>query len=526
MNIQLEKAKDDNITCKLEDENGKWKYIYSKYKPKDITLPEIKIDKGYIILGLGLGYEVNFIAKNTHKKIYVIEPSKEFYNIISENQELEEVLTNPNIIFLFEEEYKTVNFENQCEIINNKNITKFNNNYYVEVLQHLQSKVMKKNKPVIVMFEHVTIAADCRDALENIGYKVEMLKFNFNFNAEETSMNIANKYADYVMSINFNPTLSEVCNSMNIPYICWCVDTPQYGLYKKQVLNKVNFIFTYENSVVDELKKVGVRNIYYMPVAANIKRFDSLIVNQEDIKDYSCDVNFIGNLTISEYVRDIKDYLSNETKNKINHLIDLQHKDINHFVLKKMCTKELVEIIEKEANYYLGGLDYFSDVATLALLLGREQSFQERIAIINAISKQFNKYDVRVYGNDLWNNYINNYCGSAEHFTVMPKIMKLSKINLNITRTFVESGLPMRIFDVLGSKGFLLTNYKKGLEYKLSAGKDFVVYRDLKDLLQIIDYYLNHEEKRIEIANHGYETAKKYHTYEIRVKEIMDIVNR
>ena len=41
---------------------------------------------------------------------------------------------------------------------------------------------MMKNKPVIVMFEHVTIAADCRDALENIGYKVEMLKFNFNFN--------------------------------------------------------------------------------------------------------------------------------------------------------------------------------------------------------------------------------------------------------------------------------------------------------------------------------------------------------
>lgn len=83
----------------------------------------------------------------------------------------------------------------------------------------------------------------------------------------------------------------------------------------------------------------------------------------------------------------------------------------------------------------------------------------------------------------------------------------------------------MRIFDILGSKGFLLTNYKKSLEYKLSCGKDFVVYRDLKDLLQIIDYYLNHEEERIEIANHGYETVKKYHTYEIRVKEIMNIVN-
>ena len=433
------------------------------------------------------------------------------------------MLTNPNIVFLFEEEYKKINFHNECEIINNENITRFNSDYYVDALQHLKSKVIKKNKPVIVMFEHVTIAEDCGEALENIGYKVEMLKFNFNI--EETAMNIANKYANYVMSINFNHILSDVCNSMNIPYICWCVDTPQYGLYRKQVMNKVNFIFTYEYNVVEELKKVGVKNIYYMPVAANIRRFNNLIINEDDIKNYSSHVNFIGNLVVSEYARDIKEHLSYETKNKINCLIDLQNKDNNNFLLKEMCTKELVEIIEKEANYYLGGLDYLSDVTTLAILLGREQSFQERVSYINAISKQFDKYDVRVYGNDIWNDHINNYYGVAEHFMVMPKIMKLSKINLNVTRTFVESGLPMRIFDVLGSKGFLLTNYKKGLEYKLSCGKDFVVYRDLKDLLQINDYYLNHEEERIEIANHGYETVKKYHTYEIRAKEIMDIIN-
>src|SRR5471030_489861 len=375
MNIKLELAKDDNITCKLEVENGKWKYVYSKYRPKDIILPEIKVDKEYVVLGFGLGYEINCILKNTNKKIYIIEKNKEFYNIVDENEELREVLHNSNIVFLFGEEYKKINFHNQCEIINNKNITRFNSDYYVEVLQQLKRKVIETDKPVIAMFEHVTIAADCGEALENIGYKVEMLKFNFNI--EETAMNIANKYADYVMSINFNHVLSDVCNSMNIPYICWCVDTPQYGLYRRQVLNKVNFIFIYEESMVEDLKGIGVKNIYYMPVADNINRFDNLIINQDDKEKYSSHVNFIGNLTMSEYARDIKDNLSDETKNKINHLIDLQHKDKNHFLLKEMCTKELVTSIEKEAGYYLGGLDYLSDVTTLAILLGREQSFQE-----------------------------------------------------------------------------------------------------------------------------------------------------
>ena len=68
MNIKLERANDENITCKLEVENGKWKYIYSKYKPKNIILPEIKEDKEYIVLGFGLGYEVSFILQNTNKK--------------------------------------------------------------------------------------------------------------------------------------------------------------------------------------------------------------------------------------------------------------------------------------------------------------------------------------------------------------------------------------------------------------------------------------------------------------------------
>jgi len=70
----------------------------------------------------------------------------------------------------------------------------------------------------------------------------------------------------------------------------------------------------------------------------------------------------------------------------------------------------------------------------------------------------------------------------------------------------------------------LLTNYKKGLEYKFKIGTDFIVYRDLQDIIYMIEYYLFHDKERIEIANNGYETIKKYHTYDDRIKEIMSIV--
>lgn len=164
------------------------------------------------------------------------------------------------------------------------------------------------------------------------------------------------------------------------------------------------------------------------------------------------------------------------------------------------------------------GDTYLSRTEKLAFLLGREQSVIERQEYINLLS---DKFKVRVYGNEDWEKYIKCYCGVAEHFTVMPKVFRLSKINLNITRTFVESGLPMRIFDVLGSKGFLITNYKTGLEDCFNIGQDLLIYRDIQDIIDISEYYINHEEERLDIIKSGYENVKNNHSYEIRLSNII-----
>lgn len=93
-------------------------------------------------------------------------------------------------------------------------------------------------------------------------------------------------------------------------------------------------------------------------------------------------------------------------------------------------------------------------------------------------------------------------------------------MNLNITRAFVETGLPMRVFDVLGSNGFLVTNNKYDISRYFRDGRDLVVYRDLKDLEEIIKYYLEHDNERETIKNQGFETRKVNHTYHIRIKKI------
>ncbi|WP_207643901.1 hypothetical protein [Desulfosporosinus acidiphilus] len=139
MNIIIEKAKDNNLTCKIENSNSEFIYAYSKYKPKDkISLSNLNFNsnENLILLGLGLGYELEYLAKNTNNYIYVIEPDKEFYNIILSSNELNSVLKIKNIKFLFGDEYKKLTLSDY-EIVNNKNITCYNSHFYIEVLNYL-----------------------------------------------------------------------------------------------------------------------------------------------------------------------------------------------------------------------------------------------------------------------------------------------------------------------------------------------------------------------------------------------------
>jgi len=86
------------------------------------------------------------------------------------------------------------------------------------------------------------------------------------------------------------------------------------------------------------------------------------------------------------------------------------------------------------------------------------------------------------------------------------KVVTQSKINLN----FTEGGTSDRTYKVLAAKGFLLTEPWESMENDFTVGKDFDIFTNTQELRERIDYYLQHEDERIKIAAHGYETVKKF----------------
>lgn len=145
---------------------------------------------------------------------------------------------------------------------------------------------------------------------------------------------------------------------------------------------------------------------------------------------------------------------------------------------------------------------------------------QERLRMLRMLSDNFN---VDIYtGSDTSGMPDIHNRGFAKSLTEMPLIFNNSKININITAKSIRSGLSLRIFDVLGCGGFLITNYQAELPEFFEIGKDLVAYESETHLKELCSYYLEHDDERKEIARHGYETIKKYHTYDIRVLQIID----
>lgn len=54
--------------------------------------------------------------------------------------------------------------------------------------------------------------------------------------------------------------------------------------------------------------------------------------------------------------------------------------------------------------------------------------------------------------------------------------------------------------------------------------KDIVFYDSLSDMQAKALYYLEHEDERKQIAENGHKKVKELHTYDIRIKQMLEYV--
>ncbi len=153
------------------------------------------------------------------------------------------------------------------------------------------------------------------------------------------------------------------------------------------------------------------------------------------------------------------------------------------------------------------------------------------VSFVGTYSKYRERYltnlncSLNIWGDPRWSN------SSLKKFTKggrvsqdeMKKIIRLSKINLNLIYDAVREGTNLRTFEVLGQGSFLLTEYVKDLDNLFAS---IVSFKSKEELVKKINYYLLNEKKREKIARNGLKEVIKSHTYEIRLKQMIKIIEK
>ncbi len=79
-----------------------------------------------------------------------------------------------------------------------------------------------------------------------------------------------------------------------------------------------------------------------------------------------------------------------------------------------------------------------------------------------------------------------------------------------------------RVFEVLAAGGFLISDEKKDLVTLLRSGRDFVGFQDARECASKIRYYCDHPAERQTIAREGQRTVLAHHTYEHRLRQLLE----
>lgn len=375
---------------------------------------------------------------------------------------------------------------------------------------------------------------DVKDAFEDFGHQVDMYEEKPLYSDSKTGEKKHNlqllsdifKEYDLIFSLNYFPHVSDICESIGRKYIAWTVDSPLISLYHESVYNSCNYIFIFDKFFYYELKQMGVKNVYYLPLAVNTKRLDKLLLEQtaEDIKTYSSDITFVGSMYHKNSYDDIKDKLPSYLRGYFDAAMLAQLNIYGDNIIDELLTvdilKELAEFIDFRQDDRA-----FSDIRLVfqSTFLGFKLANIERVKTLNLLAKNNN---VTLYTDELDKELEKvSYKGAVEYMTAMPKVFNNSKINLNMTIRNIRTGIPLRAWDILGAGGFLMTNYQIELPDYFENGKDIVYYGDMYDCQRKTEYYLNHEDERASIAANGYKIVKNGHSYTDRVSTILKIIN-
>ena len=271
-----------------------------------------------------------------------------------------------------------------------------------------------------------------------------------------------------------------------------------------------HFCLEYTNYL--DLRSLGFPQVYCLPHASEF-------TTQNSSSQYTYQTSFVGHLTPDVYVPDNFPHSAQVQSHIWQRISDL------NFNLDAVATQYASDRTNSVVtNSKFLSLKYYY----ISLLHRFSQPF--RGEIIKRIANT--KLDI-IGGDPAYLHGVKqqkiikrkniNYHPPVQNYALTQDIYRHSKINLNITSLQFDDAVINRVIDVAAVGGFILTDWKSGLE-KITSVAQEISYKTVEELNHKLAYYLDpsRDGQRREIAQTLHEDIKQNCNYQTIVNLILE----
>lgn len=307
-----------------------------------------------------------------------------------------------------------------------------------------------------------------------------------------------------------------LADKLEIPHIAWLVDASYY--FPELVLSKFNILISPDQTSADQLKEWGAKNSYFIPHGFAAE--EAAVSEKERIYP----ITFLGTLMdpdeiLQKWREELPKHLCDqliEASEKVLEIPELTISDLFHQIeiknralFEKMKPETPIEIIR--------ALDYLVRA-------------EDRLRLLKALKE----FPVHIFGNAIgkksWAELIDLKDGQ---YTLHPSVdfeegldlIRQSQILLNSSPMF-KQGAHERIFNGLGLGALVASNETPWIRRNFTE-EEVITYKtgNFAPFLEKINTLLSSKEKLNNLAKKGQQNVLKNHTWDVRAKQLLEILN-
>lgn len=161
--------------------------------------------------------------------------------------------------------------------------------------------------------------------------------------------------------------------------------------------------------------------------------------------------------------------------------------------------------------------------------------YKNRLEILEKISKvaTIKQWKVKIAGpfwpkNHIWKKYIFKWKYPSIYRYVengdmssneVARLYRMAKVCLNIHARGAQ-GLNPRAFEIMAACSLQIVDVR-GYYDKINPEEDLVVYNSIEELIKKLDFYIQHETERKQIALNGHEKALRFYSMEASLNKLL-----